>query len=97
MHESLMSIVLVLFCLFGKILTCTLAQDPQLHVVFTATDCIGDALDCRLSHGMSAGEHPAHCRFVDAQRLSDVHLCMSVNHVIVIHTVDTLCQPMLGC
>jgi hypothetical protein len=46
---------------------------------------------------MSAGEHPAHCRFVDAQRLSDVHLCMSVNHDIVIHTVDTVCQPMLGC
>ena len=97
MHESLMSIVLVLFCLFGEILTCALAQDPQLHFVFASTDCISDALDGRLSYGMSAGEHPAHCRFVDTEFLSDVHLCMSVNHVIVIHTVDTLCQPVLGC
>ena len=93
----LVSIVLSLSCLFGEILTCALAQDPQLHFVFTATDCISDALDGRLSHSMSAGEHPAHCRFVDAQRLSDVHLCMSVNHDIVIHTVDTVCQPVLGC
>ena len=100
MHVSLMflvSIVLSLSCLLWESLTCALAQDPQLHVVFTATDCISDALDGRLSYGMSAGEHPAHCRFVDAQRLSDVHLCMSVNHVIVIRLVDTVCQPVLVC
>ena len=100
MHVSLMflvSIVLVLFCLLRKSLSCTLAQDPQLHFVFTATDSISDALDGRLSDSMSAGEHPTHCRFVDAEFLSDIHLCMSVNHVIVIHTVDTVCQPVLGC
>ena len=93
----LVSIVLSLSCLLWKSLACALAQDPQLHVVLTSTDRISDALDGRLSYSISAGEHPAHCRFVDAQRLSDVHLCMSVNHVIVIHTVDTLCQPVLGC
>ena len=100
MHVSLMflvSIVLSLSCLLWESLACALAQDPQLHFVFTATDCISDALDGRLPYSMSAGEHPAHCRFVDAQRLSDVHLCMSVNHVIVIHTVDTVCQPVLVC
>ena len=100
MHVSLMflvSIVLSLSCLLWESLTCALAQDPQLHFVFTSTDCIGDALDGRLSYCMSAGEHPAHCRFVDAQRLSDVHLCMSVNHVIVIRLVDTVCQPVLVC
>ena len=37
------------------------------------------------------------CAFVDAEFSSDIHLCMSVNHVIVIHTVDTVCQPVLGC
>jgi hypothetical protein len=89
--------VLVLVCLVWKWLSCTLAQDPQLYFVFTATDCISDALDGRLSHSMSAGEHPTHCAFVDAKLLSDVHLCMSVNHAYVIHIVDTVCQPMLGC
>ena len=91
-----MSIVLVLFCLFGEILTCALAEDPQLHFVLSATNHIGDALDGRLSHGMSAGEHPAHCTLIDAESLSDLDLCHSI-HAIVIHTVDTLCQPMLGC
>jgi hypothetical protein len=46
---------------------------------------------------MSAGEHPTHCRFMDAEFLSDIHLCMSVNHVIVIHMVDTVCQLVLVC
>ena len=93
----LVSIVLVLFCLLRESLTCALAQDPQLHFVLTSTDGISDALDGRLSHCMSAGEHPTHCAFVDTELCSDIHLCMSVNHVIVIHTVDTVCQPVLGC
>ena len=99
MHVSLMflvSIVLVLFCLFGEILTCALAQDPQLHFVLTATNHIGDALDGRLSYCMSAGEHPTHCTFIDAESLSDLDLCHSI-HAIVIHIVATLCQPVLRC
>ena len=100
MHVSLMflvSIVLVLFCLLRESLTCTLAQDPQLHFVFASTDCLSQALDGRMSDSMSAGEHPTHYRFVNTEFLSDIHLCMSVNHAYVIHIVDTVCQPMLGC
>jgi hypothetical protein len=89
--------VLVLFSLLRKWLSCALTQDPQLYFVLTATDSISDAFDGRLSHSMSAGEHPTHCAFVDAEFLSDIHLCMSVNHVIVIHMVDTVCQLVLGC